>query len=178
MHPRQPGTYLGPRGASALTIQRTWVEGSVGYPPVKCEQWDRTVGDKRWYRRTPDTGETQYRYEVTSGSMDLKHEAKWHTRAEWTALKIEPPPDVAPPDVEDYPAATLPQSGGGGWDVRTLLGVLVQHGLRGVCNAMSAAYLADLIAPDPPRLDRRSREQLQQDHAFQATLGWGCEVLQ
>src|SRR5947209_8028328 len=70
------------------------------------------------------------------------------------------------------------RSRGAGWDVRTLLGVLVQHGLRGVCNAMSAAYLADLIAPDPPRLDRRSREQLQQDHAFQATLGWGCEVLQ
>ena len=42
---------------------------------------------------------------------------------------------------------TLPKAKKGGWDVITFVNLMQEHGIRGMCNALSAAWLTQLIAP-------------------------------
>ncbi len=123
------------------SLMRAWVAKGGG-----VDEWDSTVGSKKWTRRVAGSAAAatvtyEYRYEIQGAStMDYEYEGDWKTKEGWDAVSIAIPAERAAPVLPVAASAA-------GWDLRTLFGQIQKDGLAGVCNALTAAYLADMVAP-------------------------------
>lgn len=125
-------------------LLRAWIDKGNGNA-----QWDREMGSKMWKRREKSGGGYEYLYEVTGfTTIDTDHEGEWKTKEEWDDLRIRVPEDTDDA-LDEYP---MPRSGPQGWDLMPFFNMVQSRGLYGVCNAISAGYLAGMIAPPEGRV--------------------------
>lgn len=125
--------------ADPARVARAWEPQGGG-----VDKWDTDTGSKRWRRRAAGQG-FEYSFEITGfTTIDEEYEGQWKSEEAWEALHLHIPQAPAP-------EPPLPVSGPGGWDIGTFFGVLQSRGLPGLCNALTAAYLTDLIAPPAGR---------------------------
>ncbi|MCB9483580.1 MAG: hypothetical protein H6675_06200 [Dehalococcoidia bacterium] len=124
-----------PRAATLMrlpesAIQRAW-------RPLGDDEWewDRKPDGRQWYRFGSGAAAT-YSFQWVRNEDSGGHEGRKLSADDWTKLGVHVPVESA--------ADALPA---GEWDAPSLGRVLIRQGLPGVCNALTAGYLAGLIFP-------------------------------
>ena len=124
-----------PRAATLMrlpesAIQRAWRPVGEG-----AWEWDRKTDGRQWYR-FGDGAAATYSFQWVRNEDYGEHEGRKLSADAWTSLGVQVPVESA--------ADALPA---GEWDAPSLGRVLIRQGLPGVCNALTAGYLAGLIFP-------------------------------
>ncbi|MQC19426.1 MAG: hypothetical protein DWG83_02490 [Chloroflexi bacterium] len=139
-------------GRGHFEISREWVRGEG------VERWDTVVDGRQW-QKMQHGDQVFYQYERTDGVIDA-HSDDWQPLEEFREAGIEPPGELPAPqetvepspkdedkseaEPEPQPIADLPDVE---WDTDTFLQALQANGLDGICNGLTLAFLAGLIAP-------------------------------
>ncbi|MCA9856656.1 MAG: hypothetical protein KC458_05210 [Dehalococcoidia bacterium] len=130
-----------PRAATLMRLPESAIQRAWHSTSATTWDWDEEFEERWWQRRAQgQTYEYRYDWQNPSRGVDDNFEGQWLTEAQWGG-RVRIPNEAAEP--------TLPPAAAGGWTPATLAQVLGQYGLGGICNAITAGYLAGLITAGP-----------------------------